>query len=232
MLSAIILIGITIIAVSIVYNSGVPILKKLQEASEVERMKEAFSKLNDVILDVASGGNGTRRVIYLGMNFGRFWINKTRDCIYWELKTPSHIVSPRTRKIEGNLIFGSNLEVYANETEYKGEPAYLLENEYLKVYLRKFGSPGNPEPCNTKDMLLSVYNKHTRTFLNLDSLEISIDNQSSSQTGQCFTLLSPKGYNLPSSTVTFYINSNYIDYYVNFTLLSGTDFLIIQGGLI
>ena len=232
LISAIILIGITIVAVGIIYNSAVPIVKKLQISGEIEKMKQVFNKLDEIVIDVASGGKGTRRTVYLTMGLGRLWLNSSDNSLYWKIETSAKVVSPRTQQKTGNLIFGSNLETYANETQYNGTDAYVLENEHLRVYIRKIGSPQNPEHYKTSDLLLSVYNKDIRKSLDLDGLEISIDNNPLSVSGQGYTVLSEKGKNLPYATVTAYMSSGYIDYYINFTLESGEDFIIIRGGLI
>ncbi|RLJ05847.1 MAG: hypothetical protein DRP18_02185 [Candidatus Aenigmatarchaeota archaeon] len=231
LISAIILIGITIVAVGIIYNSAVPIVKKLQISGETEKMKQVFNKLDEIVIDVASGGKGTRRTVYLTMGLGRLWLNSSDNSLYWKTETSAKVVSPRTQQKTGNLIFGSNLETYANETQYNGTDAYVLENEHLRVYIRKIGSPQNPEHYKTSDLLLSVYNKDIRKSLDLDGLEISIDSNPLSVSGQGYTVLSEKGKNLPYATVTAYMSSGYIDYYINFTLESGEDFIIIRGGL-
>ena len=42
-------------------------------------------------------------------------------------------------------------------------------------------------------------------------------------------MLVDSGYNLPYATVSAFMNSSYLDYYINFTLQSGADFVEIEG---
>ena len=61
------------------------------------------------------------------------------------------------------------------------------------------------------------------------TLEISVDD--SSATGSGYTQLERYGNALPYGMVIAYMDSPGYDYFVNFTLESGADFITISGGL-
>ncbi|MHA2065806.1 MAG: hypothetical protein ACXABY_15645, partial [Candidatus Thorarchaeota archaeon] len=71
MISAVIFFAITISIMALVYNSGMPILEKMQQNAALGKMKTVFSEIDRKIQEVASEGNGSRRVIDMDFTFGR-----------------------------------------------------------------------------------------------------------------------------------------------------------------
>jgi hypothetical protein len=236
LISGVIFLALTISAAFIVYETAVPVIKKMQSAAVIEQMKNTFVELNKIIKKVASEGEGSRRSVDIKIDFGKLVVNETEDVIYWEYETDAPVMSPRTMQTYGDIIIGSNLDTKAYEANYTlvnpEIPAYVMENEHLKVYIRKIGSTTNYENYNTSQLLLAIYQKDLDRWLNNEGfLEISIDNEETSKTGNGYTTLEKTGNFLPFATVTAYMNSSYKKYYINFTLESGTDFLEIRGGL-
>ena len=124
-----------------------------------------------------------------------------------------------TRGYEGNYTFSSP------ETE-----SYIMENEHLKVFIKKIGSVGAHANINSNSIMLAIFNKNTGTWLNNTGfLDFSVDFNSTSQNGTGYTSLVESGYNLPYGTVVAYMNTSYSDYFANFTLYSGADFVEIVG---
>jgi len=228
LISAIIFIAITISVVAIVYQSGMPLIERMQQSAALDRMSDAFSDIDSLIRKVAHEGNGSRRVFDLRVIMGRFVIDAARDVLFWQMNTESMIIPPRTAEFFGNLITGSNLESSAYEGDYQGTPAYILENEHLRVYLKKIGSPESRENYNTSDILLAIYQRDLDQWLPLHSMEISINNDPASRSGSGYTFLERSGDFLPYGRVNAYMNSSWGEYYVNLTLESGADFLQIE----
>jgi len=232
-LSGVIFLAITITAVFLIYQSGVPVIRKMQAASAVDRMKDVFVELDDIIKQTASEGRGSKRTFQLRVDPGRVIVNKTEDAIYWELETDADVVSPRASQRLGNMVIGANMETRVYEENYTysapDTECYVMENEHLKVFIKKIGSSGSYEGYDTSDLLVAVYNKNMKKWLN-DSglLDISVDFNESSKTGTGYTNPSESGYNLPYGKVFAFMDSVYIDYYVNFTLESGADFIEIE----
>lgn len=228
LLSGIIFLAFTIAAVAIIYQTGMPIVAKMQAAASIEKMRSSFTDLDEIIREVASEGRGSKRSIYLRIDPGKIIVDGSRDIIYWMFETTAKVISPRTRQVFGNLVVGSNLETSAYETTYAGEDAFVLENEYMNVSIKKIGSPDNHTSYTTSEILLDIYNKDTGEYLPLEYLEISINDDQQSVSGTGYTMLVEEGENLPYATITAYMNFTLDDYYVNFTLESGADFLKIE----
>ena len=158
-------------------------------------------------------------------------LNESTDSIVWHLATDNMILSPRSMQRIGNLIIGSNLDTKAYEGTFNGQPAYILENEYLRVYFNKTGSSSAPQMYNTSEILLGIYHKDIKQWMPMKSIEFSIDGSALSMNGTGYTELSPAGHNLPMASVIARINTSYSfqnNYTITFSLESGADFLIIE----
>jgi len=235
-MSGVIFIAITITAVFLIYTTGVPLIKKMQTAAAIEKMKGVFAELDEAIRQTASEGRGSKRTMYMKIDQGKITANSTQDVIYWEIDTDVEVISPRTYQHFGNMVIGANLETRGYEGNYTFSspetPCYIVENEYLRVYVKKIGSSQSHTSYNTTDLLVAIYNKDMDKWLNNTGfLDISVDFNSTTKTGQGYTELVTQGYNLPYGTVSAFLNSTTIDYYINFTLESGADFLEIEGSL-
>lgn len=225
LISAVLLIGITISVIALVYQAGAPITEKMQASAATESIKSSFVELNERIQRVASETNGSRRTMSFRIEPGDLIVDDVNDIIYWILDTDAAIFSPRTASYYGNLIFGSNLETRAYEENYSGTDCYVLENEHLKAYFKKIGSPSNLIGYSTHEMLVAVYQKDLNEWFDA-TLEISIDSGSISGVG--YTKLERSGNALPYGKVSAYMNSA-TEYYINFTLESGADFIAVEG---
>ena len=228
LISAIIFIAITLSIVAIVYQSGIPLILKMQQTATLDRMGDAFSEIDSLIRRVAYEGNGSRRVFDIKVDMGRFAVDAARNALYWQLNTETMIILPRTADFFGNLIIGSNLDSSAYEGDYLGTPSYILENQHIRVYVKKIGSIQNHENYTTSDMLLAVYQKDLDEWLPIESLGISIDNDPSSESGSGYTILERSGEFLPYGRVNAYMDSGWGRFYINMTLESGADFMQIE----
>lgn len=234
LISGVIFLALTISAAFIIYVSLMPVIKKIQVAAVMQEMRDTLAKMDDIIREVASQGSGSKRILSMKLDLGQMIINGTDNIIYWEYKTDSPVISPRTKQTFGDVVIGANLDTKASEENYTftspETEAYLLENEHLKVYIRNIGSPSNHQSYNTSQLLLGVYQKDLDKWLNNTGfLDIYVDDNVASKTGQGYTTLVESGNYLPYATVVAFMNSSYAEYYINFTLESGTDFLEIQG---
>lgn len=236
MISAVMFFAVTIAITAIVYQSTMPTVKKMQDTASVEKMKDGMARLDEVIRQVASEGKGSKRTVTLQLDTGKLVVNKTNDFIDWKMETEAQLISPRTSQQFGNLVIGSNLESSADEANfsYGGSltPAYLLENDHLKVYVKKIGSEESHASYSTSDLVLGVYNKDNgQWIMDPGFFRITLDSHANSGSGTGYTKLIRSGYNLPYAEVMAFMNSTYLSYYINMTLESGTDFLILSGSM-
>ena len=226
-ISAVIFIGFTISMIALVYQTGMPIIDKMQSSAAVERIKSSFIELDDRIQRTASEANGSRRTLSFRIEPGDLIVDDANDVVYWILDTEAPIFTPRTASYYGSMAFGSNLETNTYEENYFGADCYVLENEHLKVYIRKLGSPSSMVGYETGELLVAVYQKDQDQWMD-GKLEITVDDDSLSGTG--YTKLEKEGNALPRGEVSAYMDS-VTNYFINFTLESGADFITIEGAV-
>ena len=229
LISAIVFIAITISAMALIYQTGVPIIQRMQSSAALDRMTSAFADLDEAIQRVASEGNGSRRVFDLNTGEGRLSLDPGNDELSWQLDAENSVLRPRTARYLGNVVSGSNLEASLYEGVHGPGQAYIMENEHLRVYMRKL-QPG--QAYSTGDLLLDVYQKDLGEWLPLDWLNISLDGQASSMSGTGHTESERLGISLPRARVTALMDSSYANYSVSFTLESGADFITIEGDVL
>jgi hypothetical protein len=202
----------------------------MQLSSAFDQTKSLMLKMDSLIQEVASQGKGSRRSLYMTIGAGTLQMNDTTDTIKWVLETDAMMVSPRSMQRAGNLIIGSNLDTMAFSGSYGGQPSYVLENENLKVFIKRIGSQQSPQSYDTGQLLQAVYNKKLLQWMPLEKLEISIDQSQNSTAGTGYTELAAEGYALPGGEVLAHINTSYQylnNYTITFALESGADFLTI-----
>lgn len=229
LISAIVFIAITISAMALIYQSGVPIIQRMQSSASLDRMTSTFSDLDETIERVASEGNGSRRIFDLDTGEGRLSLDPDNDELEWTLQAENSVLRPRTGRSIGNVASGNNLEASLHEGVHGPYQAFILENEHLRAYIRRIGSP---QPYSTGTLLLDVFNKDLDEWLPLESLAISLDSQASSESGTGRTEAESIGTNLPRAKVTAFMDSSYANYTITISLESGADFLLVEGELV
>jgi len=229
-ISEVLFLAVVITLIFLVYAIAAPIIFSMQVSSGFDQTKSMMASLDNMIGQVASEGKGSRRSVSLTLGAGTLLLNETTDTIKWSMETDSMIVSPRSMQQTGNLIIGANLDTMAYEGSYGGKPAFILENEILRVYFNETGSSQSPGKFNTSEILLGVFNKRLSRWMPLKALEISVDQSSNSTLGYGYTELLKEGYALPAGTLLAHINTTYSfmdNYTIAFSLESGADFIII-----
>ncbi len=86
-LSGVIFLAFTAIAVIIVYEMGMPVVEKMQAAAVIDRMRATFATFDEVIQEVAAEGKGSKRTINLRVDMGKITVNASEDIIKWDINT-------------------------------------------------------------------------------------------------------------------------------------------------
>jgi len=229
-ISGVLFLAFLIAATSIIFWMIMPTINKMQCSITLEKMKNTFVNLDEVVQKVASEGEGSRRTLSINLDEGEIYVDSENNTIYWRYTCPTPVISPRTFQMLGNVIFGSNLETQAYEGICEGQNALVLENEILRVCFKKIGTPEIKVYYNISEVLLSIYQKKLNKNMPLEYLEITIDENKTSSVGYGYTALSRSGHHLPFGEVIAHMESDYgINYNIKFVLESGADFLIIKG---
>ncbi len=216
--SAVIYVLVGIVVLAIVIEGGVPLIKSLQERSNVNRARNTFSALDQQIVDVAKEGQGSQRVIPLEISEGTVRVEDGK--LRWKIETNSKVLEPRTRVELGNLVIASDVDVSSSD---QGS-FHIMQNSKIKVNFTKFGSKGNQSSINTSSLINNIEFKDNGAQTT-GAFTFFINQNSSSTNGTGYSELQQTGSGLASATLKAYVNSSVYQYDLLLTLDSKADFL-------
>jgi len=217
---AIVLAGITLVV-----QLGTPALSKMKDVAAIGQAKDTLSNLDRVISLVAEEGRGSSRVVPIQIKRGDILLLRDLDEISYEIDTEALVVSPRTKRKIGNLLFSSEATVRV----YNDSSSWILENEHLRVNITKGGTSSSFVPLNASTLLKQIYFKDRG--LSLDgNVSITVDDNPLAEAGYGYTYAEALGQHLPRGTIVAYLNTTDARYRIYFSLESGADFLEVYAG--
>ncbi len=207
--SAVLYILIMVVAITIILNTGLPVLEKMKDKTIFVQAKNTLLTLDQYIQRIKAEGQGSQRVIPIEIRKGDFIVEG--DKLLWQLETEAEIIEPRSSIDIGNIRISSNSDVNTVETD----SCYILENSKIKVNITKCSN------CLSSQLIQSIYFKDTSTLLTgnfsfkINGQELIIN----------YTSLSPAGNNtnIGSATVTAHLINQTKNLLL--TLEGGTDFI-------
>lgn len=221
-ISAVIYVLIGVIVLTIVLEAGVPFIRGLQERSNINRARNAFSSLDRQIVDVANEGQGSQRVIPFEVSEGTIRVEDSK--LRWKIETSSKVLEPRTRIELGNLVIASDVDVSA--AEYGS--SYIVQNSRILVNFTRFGSVGNHTAgINTSSLINYVQFKDTGA-VTTGTFTFFINQDASTALGIGYTELLQPGSGRASATVKAFVNSTLYQYDLLLSLDSKADFIRAQ----
>lgn len=217
--------AIAVAGVTIVVQTGTPALTKMKDVAAIDQAKDTISNLDRIISLVSEEGRGSARVIPLQIKKGDIVVSPETDTISYEIDTQAEVVSPRTRKQIGSLLFASGASVSA----YNTTSSWVIENEHLRVNITKNGTASSFAPLSTPSLVRGVYFKDGSVPVD-GTVYISVDDNPLSESGMGYTYAEALGSGLSRGRVVAHMNTTDAEYNVYFTLQSGSDFLEIYVG--
>ena len=216
--SAVIYVLIGVVVLTVVIEAGVPLIKKLQERSDVNRARNTFTAIDQQIQEVAKEGQGSQRVVPLEISEGTVRVEDNK--LRWKIETTSKIIEPKTRVELGNLVIASDVDVSAAEHA----SSFIIQNSKILVNFTKLGSQSNQTTVNTSALMNYVTFKDTGASTT-GTFTFFINQNSSSTTGTGYTELLQSGTGLASATLKTHVNSTIYDYDLLLSLDSKADFI-------
>jgi len=234
--SAILYILVVVVALTLILSVGIPIINEMKEKIAFNRAKDTMLNLDQHIVDIASEGEGSQRVIPIEINAGKLKVENNQ--LIWELDTSADIVTSRSKIDVGNLIIVSNANVQATTYTHDGQNgSFILQTELgatdvtagdvFLVNISKIGSEQNWTYINTSSLINYIQYKNNTID---GTFSFSINDNSSSTEGTGYTKLVPSGNNtnLGRAKVIAHINSTYASYDLELVLESYADFITVK----
>ena len=211
-------VGIVSVALLIVVQIGSPAITKMQDVAAVDQAKDSFANLDKIIQDVASEGKGSTRVIPLQIKKGDVLFDSANDMIVYGIDTNAEMISPRTRRVVGNLIFGANTNVNVTDTGTD----IIVENEHIIATFNKTGNSTNFTAIDANTILKSVFLKDANTTFD-GTIKVRIDDSDANEVGNGYVYAEETGVRLARGRVIIHVNNTFADYDIYYTLESGRD---------
>lgn len=211
-------VGIVSVALLIVVQIGSPAIIKMQDVTAVDQAKDSFANLDKIIQDVASEGKGSTRVVPLQIKKGDVTIDSANDMIVYGLETDADMISPRTRRVVGNLIFSANTNVNVadNGTEI------VVENEHIIAKFNKTGNSTNFTYIDANTVIKSIFLKEANTTFD-GAIKVRIDESDANEVGNGYVYAEETGPRLARGRIIVHVNNSFADYDLYFSLESGRD---------
>jgi hypothetical protein len=218
-ISAVLYVMIAVAITVIVLEAGLPALRGLREKNAFASIKDSAIALDKNILDIASEGQGSQRVIPVDVTDGE--IRFENDQLRWKLETESKVIEPRTRQEQGNLIIASDVDVSCSETASYD----VMQNSYILANFSRYGSETNWTVIDSSALLNSVEFKDSNVRT---SGVFSFTLNSSSQPANGYTELETIGTGITSGVFKAHMNTTSFEYDLVFLLESKADFIKVS----
>lgn len=221
--SAVLYLLITAVVVVLVLEGGLPLLNKMGDKATFTRTRDNFVNLDQHIQEVSRLEEGTQRVIPIEIKAGELSVEENE--LKWMMETDAQIIEPRSEVQLGNLRILSCADVSAEDNETH----YILENNYIRVVFRKFGSSDSWEDYETRELVEYLEFKATGVSTE-GEFNFFLDGDTDMAEGNGYVYLEEEGETLTEATVVAFMNSSNDkgEYELYFTLESSTDFLAVN----
>lgn len=221
-ISAILYILITTIILTIILDTGIPLLNDMKDRAIFTNTKNDFVALNQEIKDISESGPGTQKVIPIEIKKGDLAIDDNK--IQWNMETTTDIIAPNSKISLGDVKILSNADVRSYETPEH----FIIENPYLEIRFNKIGTLDNFTMNETKSIIHKITYKNTKSSLT-GKFTFELKDYANSESGYLFTELSSYGKNQISSSLLAHIISDAgKNYTVEISLQSNADFFNVK----
>ena len=109
-ISAVIYIGLGIVAIALLIGAGVPLINKMRDRNTFFQTKDVMHTIDNAVFEVFSEGPGSRRFLSpINIGKGNLYIHENLDqTIKWRMETDAVLQEPGTNLMEGNLEINFN----------------------------------------------------------------------------------------------------------------------------
>jgi hypothetical protein len=218
-ISAVLYVMVAVAVIVIVLEAGIPALQGLRERNAFASIKESAIAIDKNILDIASEGQGSQRVIPVEVSDGEILFED--DLLRWKLETESKLIEPRTRQEQGNLVIATDVDVSCSESS----AYHIMQNRYILANFTRYGSETNWTSIDTSAILnyIEFKDSDARTT---GVFSFSLNSSSGPVNG--YTDLETVGIGLTTGSLRVHMNTSSLEYDLVFALESKADFLKVS----
>lgn len=229
LVSFVMIVAISIVAISIVLSIGLPAIERAKDAALINEAKNIMQSIDSTARQVLFEGNGAQRVFSISSTGGDYFAEKATDRIIFKLNSISNLIDPGTSKKEGNLIISAGTDVKASEYDANsdGTSELVLENSRILFAVKKIGNSSSYAAVNNSQLVKLIQLKENSLNITPSDSSTILDNSLLSVNGTGYTQLSQTGDLLREASIKTYIESNSgANYEIWYTLRSNADFIL------
>lgn len=228
--SAALYIGVTVTAIAVAVNAGLPAIENMQEAASIKKAQNFMQEMDTKVQQVISEGEGSTRTLTASFDRGRLYFENDTNALIYELKTDANVISPQSTRRTGNILLSSNADVKVYNETIDSEDCYMMENKHLEACIKSIGSPSSYKSFNTSELLVEYNLTEPSPDKSLDgNISVEINGINSTSEGEGYTEVEEYGDFVGTGIVKATVNTEYgYTYDILFQLPTGSDFLKID----
>ncbi len=221
--STLLIVFFVITAVGLVLSIGLPTLEHARVTMEFREVERMLLQLDSVIKRVASGELGRTQEVVLTFGEGSIDIRGESDTLTYRL-WGIPIFDYLTRKARANVFYLTGNDVSCSKTE----ESITLQNSFLAVHLKRYGSEENLTEIDSSKVILGMENRLVGKSVAFSNSSILVDGIVVNGTG--YLDLVTEGDNLPFCVAKLHFNQSSVGNDIDFlyVLFAGADFLMIE----
>ncbi|MEM4397302.1 MAG: hypothetical protein QW757_01600 [Candidatus Woesearchaeota archaeon] len=214
---------VSVLALTIVLNTGMPIINELRERASFNKIKDNMLFLDNTINDISKQAEGSQQNVFFDVKEGEIYFKD--DSLIWEIETSNNILKSKTSEKIGNLIItNSNVQTIEYDSYYIFKNR--IKNDSFEVKINKINSKENPSTINTSQIISYIkYNDNQ-----IQGFDFFVNKNETTSIGNGYIDFFPKGNNsyLSSAKAIAYVNTTLGYYEIEFSLKSNNDFFSVK----
>jgi len=229
-ISIVFIILITIVSITLVLYVAIPAINRAKEAAVLNEAMQNMRVLDNLIREVASEGVGSLRSMQLKVSGGTYTVNKDANAVDFDFDMTSGLIQPGTFVKDGNLLIMAGVNAEAKEQDFDGDgnTDLVLENEIMRVVLKKVGTASSWAAINTKEMVKMLNMKSSAANITIADSSVLMDGYLETSYGTGYSELVKSGDHLARAEARVHVNASIVEYDVIYSLQSGADFVLVK----
>ncbi|MBI4894662.1 MAG: hypothetical protein HY833_02925 [Candidatus Aenigmarchaeota archaeon] len=225
LVSAVLVMLISVVAVSVVIAIGLPALDRAGESNAVSEAQRNMLILDGAVRQTASEGAGIVKEARLSITGGSYRANPEAGTLEYDLVLESDLFPSGVFRRDGSL----STSVSGSASASQNSTHLIIENGVLEAVFPKIGSETSFAAINTSDMVRTIRFKDGSAAIAPNDTSIKIGNLTSTSWGTGYTKVAREGSALPKADVLAHVRSSQgAEYEVLYSLRGSADFLTID----
>jgi hypothetical protein len=223
--SAVFVILISVIAISLVLINSAPIIQTTRESGTLSEARNNMLAMDSAIRQAVSEAAGIVKEARLQISEGTYRVNPEAGSIDFDMPIESSVLPRGFYKKEDNLV----TSVAGGSSASQNSTHLILRNDILEAVFLKIGSETSFGAINTSNILRTLSFRDGSATIEPNDTSVVIGSSAATSWGLGYSKLAFEGSNLPKAEVLAHVRpAQGAEYEILYTLPASADFLIIE----